>query len=100
MEDKKENKVVLERKITLMNGVGIIVGSIIGKTKPPRGHRVSSTPTIVRFRVRNIFVSVRRFQILRVSNRARLRIVYSTYVRRRCLMLSGSFLLVQQFRLC
>jgi hypothetical protein len=25
------NKVVLERKITLWNGVGIIVGSIIGK---------------------------------------------------------------------
>lgn len=37
MEDKDENKVVLERKITLMNGVGIIVGSIIGKPKRPRG---------------------------------------------------------------
>lgn len=32
MSDNDEPaKVVLERKITLMNGVGIIIGSIIGK---------------------------------------------------------------------
>lgn len=30
MVDESNNKVVLERKITLWNGVGIIVGSIIG----------------------------------------------------------------------
>lgn len=34
MDDKDDKKVVLERKITLMNGVGIIVGSIIGKKQP------------------------------------------------------------------
>lgn len=28
--DGKDGKVILERKITLWNGVGIIVGSIIG----------------------------------------------------------------------
>ena len=31
MVEADKNKTVLERKITLMNGVGIIVGSIIGK---------------------------------------------------------------------
>lgn len=31
MVETDGQKVVLERKITLMNGVGIIVGSIIGK---------------------------------------------------------------------
>jgi hypothetical protein len=31
MVEEDNKKVVLERKITLMNGVGIIVGSIIGK---------------------------------------------------------------------
>lgn len=31
MTENDDGKVVLERKITLMNGVGIIVGSIIGK---------------------------------------------------------------------
>lgn len=31
MVETDGGKVVLERKITLMNGVGIIVGSIIGK---------------------------------------------------------------------
>lgn len=30
MAEDNNNKVVLERKITLWNGVGIIVGSIIG----------------------------------------------------------------------
>jgi len=30
MGEDSNNKVVLERKITLWNGVGIIVGSIIG----------------------------------------------------------------------
>lgn len=30
MVESDDNKVVLERKITLMNGVGIIVGTIIG----------------------------------------------------------------------
>lgn len=30
VQDDDNNKVVLERKITLYNGVGIIVGSIIG----------------------------------------------------------------------
>lgn len=30
LETKSEGKVVLERKITLMNGVAIIVGTIIG----------------------------------------------------------------------
>lgn len=69
------------------------------KSDETRGHRVNSTPSIVRFRVRHIFVSVRRFQILWVSNRARLRIVYSTYVRS-CLILAASILLVRQFRLC
>jgi hypothetical protein len=31
MVEADNGKTVLERKITLMNGVGIIVGSIIGK---------------------------------------------------------------------
>lgn len=31
MVETDDNKVVLERKITLMNGVGIIVGTIIGE---------------------------------------------------------------------
>jgi hypothetical protein len=30
MSSKNDGEVVLERKITLMNGVGIIVGTIIG----------------------------------------------------------------------
>lgn len=33
MGEDNNNKVVLERKITLWNGVGIIVGSIIGTFK-------------------------------------------------------------------
>lgn len=33
MVEADNNKTVLERKITLMNGVGIIVGSIIGKQR-------------------------------------------------------------------
>jgi hypothetical protein len=31
MVETDDKKVVLERKITLMNGVGIIVGTIIGE---------------------------------------------------------------------
>jgi hypothetical protein len=33
MAENDDGKVVLERKITLMNGVGIIVGTIIGDVK-------------------------------------------------------------------
>lgn len=33
VEKGDDKKVVLERKITLLNGVGIIVGSIIGNFK-------------------------------------------------------------------
>lgn len=38
MVEEDNKKVVLERKITLMNGVGIIVGSIIGKSNKQAKH--------------------------------------------------------------
>lgn len=30
LQDKVDNKVILERKLTLMNGVAIIIGTIVG----------------------------------------------------------------------
>lgn len=30
LQDKGDNKVILERKLTLMNGVAIIIGTIVG----------------------------------------------------------------------
>jgi hypothetical protein len=66
MVEADNNKTVLERKITLMNGVGIIVGSIIGEISDVAEENQLNFRLFSR--LWNFFVARRRLQILRVSS--------------------------------
>jgi hypothetical protein len=62
MVEADNNKTVLERKITLMNGVGIIVGSIIGEIRKVAEEDRLNFRFFSRFW--DLFVASRRLQIL------------------------------------